>query len=121
MYDEVWRNIPNYPDYLISSYGCVYNRRTKQEMRVSKTNHGHAKISLMSGESRHTLSVARLVAQAFVRPPNPMCDEVILLNGDLSDVSETNLAWRPRWFAWKYTRQLRTDIPVYYTNLSTEG
>lgn len=47
-----------------------------------------------------------------------MCDQLIILDGNLSNVIFTNLAWRPRWFAWKYTRQLRVPQPLHYHNLA---
>jgi hypothetical protein len=60
------------------------------------------------------MSVALLVAEAFVEPPDELCDNVILLDGDLQNVAASNLALRPRWFAWKYARQLRTDNSSFH-------
>lgn len=121
MFEETWENIFDFPDYMISNYGCVYNRRTNREMSISKTNHGHLKVALVNETGRHTLSVARLVAESFVKAPNPMCDSTIVLNGDMSDIKANNLAWRPQWFAWKYTRQLKTQKLIYYVNLPVQN
>lgn len=115
MEEELWVPIRGFPNYSVSNLGGVFNNKTGENMRVSRTNHGHLKISLISAEGvRHTKSVALLVAQEFVDAPDLTCDQVIILNGDLSDVSAPNLAWRPSWFSWHYTRQLKQAIPAYY-------
>lgn len=116
---EDWQNIPEFPNYDISSLGRVYNRKHDSMMSVSYTNHGHAKITLTcewSGE-RFTRSVALLVAEAFVEAPNLLCDQITLLDGDLTNLCAENIVWRPQWFAWKYTRQLKAEQPLHYRNL----
>lgn len=116
--DTVWATIPEFPDYEIDASGQIYNSRTRQVMRTSLTNHGHTKITLMAPDrSRHTRSVAVLVADAFVQPPNEFCDRVVVLDGNFANVAAHNLVWRPQWFAWKYTRQLKSDQPLHYQNL----
>lgn len=115
---EQWKEIPEFPDYEINPLGEIYNRKTHGLMRTSLTNHGHAKITLQAeNKRRHTRSVALLVADAFVRPPNFMCDHIIVLDGDYANVRADNLAWRPRWFAWKYAHQLKSEQPIAYQNL----
>ncbi len=119
MSEEVWRVIPEFPNYQISNFGRVWNIKLEHIMRTSLTNHGHVKITLKSewSSERHTRSVAQMVAEAFVEAPNWRCDTIIILDGDFSNIVATNLAWRPRWFSWKYTRQLKTSIHKYYQNL----
>ena len=116
--DEAWAIIPEFPNYQISSLGRVYNVKRDQMMSVSVTNHGHPKITLtdFDGE-RYTRSVALLVAEAFVPGRDMLSDQVVVLDGDLNHVEAFNLVWRPRWFAWKYTRQLKIDQPLHYRNL----
>ena len=119
MDEEIWKIIPEFPDYLISNYGNVYNRRRNHMMSTSRTQWGHVKISLRSdtdGE-RRTLSVAQLVAEAFVEPQNHRCTHVILLDGDLNNVIASNIVLRPKWYAWKYMHQLKQTHPVHYYNL----
>ena len=119
MSQEEWRVIEEFPSYQISNLGNVFNTREHHIMRTSKTPFGHLKITLKSEDSseRFTRSVAILVAEAFVDIPNWLCDQVIILDGDLENVAAYNLAWRPRWYAWKYTHQLKTQQPIYYYNL----
>jgi hypothetical protein len=115
---ERWRTIPDFPSYEISDWGNIYNRRRRKMMRISYTQHGHAKITLTDEFGlRHDKSVGLLVANLFVRQPNHLCDHLMVLSGELADVRASNLAWRPRSFAWKYTHQLRTHQPINYKNL----
>lgn len=119
MEEEIWKIIPEFPNYQISNKGRVYNLRFDHLMRTSYTPFGHMKITLKASGSnvRFTRSVAQLVAEAFVDRPNILCDQVMILDGDFSNVVAENLAWRPRWFVWKYTRQLKERQPIYYQNL----
>jgi hypothetical protein len=117
--DELWEVIPEFPTYSISSLGRVYNQRRDVMMKTSHTLDGNLKISLShdTGFSRSTRSVALLVAEAFVARPDNLCDQVVILDGNFDNVAAYNLVWRPRWFAWKYARQLKTRQPIHYHNL----
>lgn len=118
-YGEEWSEIEGFPRYLISSEGRIYNQVTNQFMRISPNNYGHPKISLLTDEGfRYTRSVAFLVAKHFLEPPNELCDRIIYLDGDLQNFRASNLAWRPRWFGWKYSRQMKVPQPAYYKNLA---
>lgn len=117
MDDEVWAVIEEFPNYRISNHGNVINAKRGILMCTSVSNYGHAKISLSEGGSRHTRSIALLVAQAFVEAPDILCDSVVVLNGNLDDVRASNLVWRPAWFAWQYARQLRCIPPHHYETL----
>jgi hypothetical protein len=123
MIEEVWKIIPEFSNYQISNLGRIYNIKYDHVMRTSLTNFGHVKISLKSDWSneRFTRSVAQIVAEAFLEPPNWKCDQVIILDGDFSNVAASNLAWRPRWYTWKYTRQLKKTQPIYYRNLAVHN
>lgn len=121
---EIWSPIQGFSNYEISNFGNVMNLRTGRLMRTSLNNHGHVKINLLydipdnSGQyPRLTRSVAQLVAEAFVRPPSPLCDAVVVLDGNFTNLSASNLVWRTPRFAWKYTRQLKERQPIYYRNL----
>lgn len=117
-FEEQWQVIPEFPNYEISNLGTIYNRIKHQTMRTSMNNFGHMKITLTRWDkTRHTRSVAQLVAEAFVSPPTLLCDQIVMLDGDFSNVAAYNLAWRPNGFVWRYTRQLKTFQPTYYKNL----
>jgi hypothetical protein len=117
-YGEEWVEIEGFPRYMISTEGRIFNKTTNRYMKWSKNNYGHSKISLLTETGgRHDRSVSHLVAKHCVKKPNADCDRVIHLNGDHGDCRSENLAWRPRWFAWKYSHQLKVPQPAYYKNL----
>lgn len=119
--DEIWAFIPDFPLYSISTHGRVLNNRTSRILSTSTTSFGHVKVKLRPPQGvARTMSVPLLVAKAFLEPPDPRCDNVILLDGNLQNVHVDNLGLRPRWFAWKYTRQLHVEhhqpyhtMPIY--------
>ncbi len=116
---EEWKDIPEFANYQISNLGRVYSVNRDIIMQPSMSTFGHLKITLKSdwGTARLTRGLAQLVAEAFVEPPSPLCDAVAVLDGDFTNVAAYNLMWRPQWFVWKYTRQLKITHPVYYRNL----
>lgn len=117
--DERWRMIPDFPTYEVSDLGNIWNTKFNKQMRTSVTSFGHVKISLVDRRTsiRHTRSVAVLVAEAFVEPPNILCDQVVPLDADPTNLAAQNLVWRPKGFAWKYIHQFKIDQPVHYKNL----
>lgn len=117
----IWAEIPEFPDYMVSDTGLIWNSRRETLMSLSRTPFGHVKVSLVNAQGRQTRSVALLVAEAFIQPPDLLCDQVIVLDGDLGHVEAKNLAWRPRWFAWKYARQLRIEQPRHLQNLEVRN
>lgn len=118
-YKERWKIIPEFPNYEISNLGRIYNTKEDLLMRASNTGHGNVKITLKAEDGqRYTRSVAQIVAEAFVEPPKRICDHVVVLDGNLANVAADNLVWRPAWYAWKYIRQLKTDQPNHYVNLT---
>lgn len=118
MTEPEWRLIDDFPGYAVSNDGRIFNSRTEQEMALSRTTHGHVKVALVNGYVRRTVSVAVLVASAFVEPPSEGCDQVVLLNGLQDDLRASNMVWRPKWFNWKYVRQLKNPLPRHFCNLA---
>lgn len=119
---EEWRTIEEFPRYEVSDLGNIYNSKYKMTMRPSFTPFGHLKITLTDDYGRrHTRSVPLLVAEAFLEPPNLISDALIVKDGDFTNPSADNLAWRPQRFAWKYTRQMKEAQPVHYQNLMVEN
>jgi hypothetical protein len=117
--EEVWADIPGFSEYAISDLGRVYNRRTDRIMSVSLNNYGHVKITLVADGTRrrYTRAVSVMVAEAFLEVPHVLSDQLVVLDGDFTHLTPSNLAWRPTWFAWKYTRQLKERQPRHYENL----
>lgn len=113
--DEEWKIIPEFPDYEISNLGRVWNRRRDREVMPNPNNWGHLKVSFTP--ARLTRTVALLVAQAFVQPYDVVSNFVMLLDGNLTNCRADNIVWRPRQFAWRYARQLKTQQPLHMRNV----
>lgn len=119
MNGERWVDVPEFPDYEVSDYGNVFSKRANQPMMLSWNGRGTVKVNFSHEGILYTRSVRVLVAQAFVAV-NTADDssrddlEVINIDGDQTNNHYTNLAWRPHWFAWKYTHQFHDGIPSEY-------
>jgi hypothetical protein len=113
--EEEWKDIPEFPGYAVSSFGRIWNKYRNREVAVNQTNWGHVKVCFT--DRRLTRSVAVLVAEAFVEPPDELSDCVVLLDGNLNNIRADNIVWRPRQYAWRYARQVRTQQPLHYRNL----
>jgi len=112
---ELWKPIPGFSIYEVSDRGFVRNATTGRIMSTSVNNYGHLKISLWDDWGRRrTRSVALMVAMAFCERHDLLCDNVVMLDTDLTNVVAENLVWRPRWFAWQYARQFRIPIRRHY-------
>jgi hypothetical protein len=125
--DEEWVTIFEFPMYQVSSLGNVINRNTGRRVSTSLTRQKIVKVALINERGRYTRSVALLVANIFVYGRTDILNTPIHLDGDLQNCEATNLAWRPRWFAYNYHRQFLKNKdstidyiselgPVYETN-----
>ena len=89
---EIFREIPNYPDYQITSWGRVYNKKTEKFIRQEPTDKGYLRADLFNEEGRKHMKVHRLVASAFV--PNPDGKpQVNHIDGNKRNNSYINLEW----------------------------
>lgn len=111
---EIRKIIKEFPNYEITSYGRVFNLKTGREMALSPTQHGDLTVGLVRDHHQYRYSVKGLVARYFVPGESEFFDTPILLNGDRNDLRADNIAWRPRWFAWLWTRQFSQMFSWYY-------
>lgn len=120
--EEVWEEIDGFSRYLVSNFGNVMNRSTREFMAPSYNNFGDLKLSLINDDGqRITKGVANLVADVFLEPPDARCTHVIILDGDKTNVWAENLALRPKWFAWRYTRQHKQTHPTHFHAISVQA
>ena len=116
--DQEWRLIEDFPEYSVSDHGFVRNDRFDRLVARRVNNRGIAYVGLYRESNQTTVSVACLVANAFLPTPiNKHFDTPINLDGDRINNRVSNLMWRPRWFAVKYHRQFfgswnKTEDPV---------
>lgn len=107
-----WQPIEDFPGYSISEEGEVRNDETERILLRTKNQRGILVVGLMKEGKQYKRSVALLVAKAFLPPPTPESfDTVIHLDGDRTNVHESNLVWRPRWFAVRYHKQFEPGAP----------
>lgn len=112
--EEISVMIEGFPNYDITNWGRVINTRTGREMVLSPTQTGELTVGLVSRNIQYRRSVKVLVARAFVPGEDEIFNTPILLDNDHSNLHWTNILWRPRWFAWHYTRQFKEVYDWYY-------
>jgi hypothetical protein len=108
---EIWEDIPDFPDHLVSNFGQIYNMRTRNILVLSGNQQGVCRVALLRDGKQYQRSVSLLVATAFIPRPYPHFNTAINLDGDRTNCRADNLAWRPRWFSARYHRQFsRNDV-----------
>lgn len=107
-----WARIEEFPDYSVSNTGKIRNDRTDRIMALQRNQRGALYVGLVRDCMQSKRSVALLVAEAFMEPPEPTTfNTVIHLDGNFENCHVDNLMWRPRWFAVKYHRQFKPFDP----------
>lgn len=64
--EKQWKNVPNFNNYEISNIGEIRNKKTGRILKQNLDGHGYYKIGLRRDNKQVTLSVHRLVAEAFL-------------------------------------------------------
>lgn len=90
--DEVWSDIPGFPNYLVSNAGRIWSDYSNGFLRPYSMNGYHIGVGLRCNGYRHSLYVHQLVAKAFV--PNPRNLPLVRhLDDDPFNNYFENLAW----------------------------
>lgn len=84
------KQIQNHKNYLISEDGTVYRLKGDQvtELRPDCSN-GYARVKL-DGENNY---IHKLVAEAFIKQPNPDQTRVFHIDGNKLNNHRSNLCW----------------------------
>lgn len=90
--DEEWRYISDYPNYLISNYGRVYNHSRNKLMKTRVDDGGYERIGLSQNDHQKIFGVHQLVADAFLYRPLETT-QVNHLDGDKLYNGDDNLEW----------------------------
>jgi hypothetical protein len=109
---EQWVTLKEFADYSISDEGRARNDKNGKFLTVCTNGRGHPYVSFWKDMRQSHRTIAGLVALHFLPPPpeNLYIATPIHLNSDLLDCRAVNLAWRPLWFAQKFTRQFKLDL-----------
>lgn len=102
---EFGKTIEGFPNYEVTNRGRFFNVKTGREMILSPTFNGDLTVGLTRERKQFRYSAKCLVARAFVDGETEIFNTPILLDNNKHNLDMHNIVWRPRWFAWKYTRQ----------------
>jgi hypothetical protein len=106
-----WREILDFPGYLVSEFGTVQYEPKHQYIKTRTNQQGFSMVGMTREGRQQVRSVGKLVAQAFVDPEHHTFNTIIHLNGDRADCRAFNLKWRSRPFAIQYHRMFET-LPI---------
>lgn len=70
--NEIWKPIPNYATYEISSLGRVRNVKTGRTKKAVIGSGGYPTVQLYGDKSRTTVRIHRLVAKSFIQNPDDL-------------------------------------------------
>lgn len=113
IYDD-YSVIPEFPEYCVTIRGEVIKMGTGRVLTQSPTMAGELTVGLSANGRQCRRSVKVLVARAFVEGETDIFDTPIQLDGNRDNLNAANIMWRPRWFAWKYIRQMEYPYPDWY-------
>lgn len=101
--------LEEFPNYSISPEGVVINNVTGTTIVPQVNQMGHLYVTIWKSPGlRFVRTVASLVASVYLENPDEEhFNSLIHLDRDKLNCHAENLAYRPRWFAVEYHRQVR--------------
>lgn len=90
--DELWVVLEEFPGYVISNYGQIYSFRSHRLLQPTWNPDGYLVVGFRVNGKTRTLRVNRLVATAFIGPPEEGL-EANHIDGDHENNHISNLEW----------------------------
>lgn len=122
--EEIFKQIPDYPNYEVSNFGNVRNKHTKQVLSP-KIDKGYARVCLynpLTGRNRVLILIHRLVAKLFIPNSNP---NLVVNHKDENKLNNNvdNLEWITFRGNINYSNvgernSLRFSLPIVGTRIS---
>lgn len=103
--EETFVAIQGFPHYSISDHGRVISHRRGVEMTGTPNQWGVYSVGLTEDGAITRIPIKNLVARHFVDGETEIFCSAVLKDTNNRNLHWTNIAWRPRWFAWEYTHQ----------------
>lgn len=72
--EEVWKQITDYPNYSISSFGNVKNMTTGKILKNNINTYGYLRVGLYKNDKAKTFLITRLVGEHFLNNFDPLLD-----------------------------------------------
>lgn len=105
MNEEIWKYIPGFPDYAVSSEGRVASLRYSRLVRSRPGTDGARKVALYERKRRSDLYIHQVMAMAFVIG-HEWGDPVGHVNGDRADNHLDNL----HLYSYNFGLDLKADL-----------
>lgn len=87
------KTLSEYPNYIITRDGKVYNSQTKRYLTIKNNVNGYPGVALSrTDKTRKNIYIHRLVALLFIENPNS-CPEINHIDFDKTNNSVENLEW----------------------------
>lgn len=91
MLEETWAEVADFPNYVVSNYGAVVNKETKQRLKPRPDQKNRLRVLLYNEDGRDDQYVHQLVGRAFLDNFQQGM-HLTHVNGD----TETNAVWNLR-------------------------
>lgn len=91
--NEIWKPIKDFEDYLISSHGQVYSKKTNKLLTLKINKYGYVRTTLAKNSKRFYFQVHRLVASAFIENIDKNKCQVNHIDGNKLNNHIENLEW----------------------------
>jgi len=93
-FNEKWKQVQEYPDYVVSDRGRVRSLHTGEILKAYKNNSGYLTVTLYNESVGTQCYIHRLVAKEFVANKDvTLCDQVNHIDGNKKNNDCKNLEW----------------------------